>query len=265
MPDIRTRTAIQIVRRAGSLALDYFRNRSVLEISRKGHQDYVSEADRQVEETLRKALKVEFPDDAILGEELAATGGNSGFTWVIDPIDGTTNFLTGISIWAVVLAGVRDGDVEIGIIYDPCHDEMFVARKGAGATLNGAALELGSQTVLSEGTVGIGFSNRVGVEGIQFAIAELLEMGGVFARNGSGAVSLAWVAAGRLLGYIEEHMNAWDCLAGQLIVEESGGCIEEQSADVMLKSGGRVVVGAPGAFEDLRRISDLAFSLRDTS
>lgn len=259
--DLRQRAdlAVGIAKDAGVLALDYFGS-STLQIDRKGPQDYVSEADREVELRVRAALAERFPEDGIVGEEGAPVPGRSGFTWVIDPVDGTTNFINGIPAWTVVLAGVRDGRTEIGIIHDPCHGETFVALRGGGAALNGTPLRLQPGLTMSEGTTGIGFSNRVGTDGTMKLMAEIFARGGIFLRNASGALSLAYVASGRLLGYVEEHMNAWDCLAGQLIIAEAGGGVEQQDADDMIARGGRVVVGAPGIFEDLVTIADAAFA-----
>lgn len=255
----RTNRATEIAVEAGKLALEYFHHQDTLEIESKGHQDFVSQADREVEVLTRKLIAAAFPDDTIVGEEQAPQTGTSGFTWVIDPIDGTTNFVNSIPAWTVVLAGVRNGRTEIGVIHDPCHDETFVAMRGHGATLNGRALALTGAAVLTNGSVGVGFSNRVDVSGAGRLACSILSRGGFFHRNASGALSLAYVAAGRLLGYSEEHMNAWDCLAGQLIIAEAGGRVEDQDADDMIAVGGRVVVAAPGIFDELVRLSDEAF------
>lgn len=245
---------------AGQLALRYFENRDDLVIDRKGHQDFVSQADREVEALTRRLLEEAFPDDGIVGEEDAPKPGTSGFTWVIDPIDGTTNFINGIPAWTVVIAGVSDGKTRLGVIHDPCHDETYVACAGAGAMLNGKPLSIDDDRTLSEGTVAIGYSRRVADEGIVRLVAALMNEGAMFFRNASGALSLAYVASGRVLGYSEEHMNAWDCLAGQLIVAEAGGVVEVQDAESMILDGGRVVVGTPAVFDRLLEISRQAFS-----
>jgi myo-inositol-1(or 4)-monophosphatase len=259
MNEHRAETAVEIARSAGALALKAFRHPDLLRVERKGHQDFVSQADRDVEALTRGLLAEAFPEDAIVGEEEAPRPGTSGFTWVIDPIDGTTNFINGIPAWTVVLAGVSGGKTQVGVVHDPCHAETFVALRGAGATLNGRPLTVPDKSTLKAGTTGIGFSNRVGTEGVMHLMQGILDEGGVFLRNGSGALSIVYVAAGRTLGYVEEHMNAWDCLAAQLIVEEAGGGVEDQDADAMIARGGRVVVGVPGVFEDLVRLSNNAF------
>ena len=251
--------ALEIALEAGRLGLDYFQRRADLVVEVKGHQDFVSEADTQVELLVRQRLSEAFPDDAIVGEEHEPKPGTSGFTWVIDPIDGTTNFVNGIPAWTVVIAGVAQARAQIGVIVDPCHDERYVAIKGQGATLNGQPLALKGGLTLRDGSIGVGFSNRVRTDGIDALVSALLGTGSVFHRNASGALSLAYVAAGRLLGYSEEHMNAWDCLAGQLLVAEAGGGVEVQDADQMIAKGGRVIVGAPDVFPELLAISEAAF------
>jgi myo-inositol-1(or 4)-monophosphatase len=259
-PASRLETLEAICLEAGQLALHYFENQDELVVDRKGHQDFVSQADRNVETLTRKLLANAFPDDGIVGEEDAPKAGTSGFTWVIDPIDGTTNFVNGIPAWTVVVAGVSDGKTQIGVIHDPCYSETYSAVAGNGATLNGKPLVINDTRTLSEGTVGVGYSNRVDDRGILRLVTALVDEGAMFHRNASGALSLAYVAAGRLLGYAEEHMNAWDYLAGQLIVAEAGGGVEKQNADTVIAEGGRVIVGTPVVFKRLLEISKRAFS-----
>lgn len=251
--------AVQLCRQAGELARGYFADRSDLVVDRKGAQDWVSEADRNVETLIRKRLAEAWPDDGVYGEEHAPTPGTSGFDWVIDPIDGTTNFINGIPAWTIVLAGVANGRTQLGVMYEPNVDEMYVAQRGKGATLNGKSMQVASGIKPENGTIAAGYSNRVELANIVPVIAGIVETGAMFHRNASGALSIAYVAAGRLLGYLEEHMNAWDCLAGQLMVEEAGGRVEVQDADEMIRKGGRVVVGTPDTFDAIRRIADSAW------
>ncbi|WP_415183668.1 inositol monophosphatase family protein [Phaeovulum sp.] len=252
--------AQRIAREAGALALEYFRHWDRLAVETKGHQDFVSEADKNVELKVRAALAEAFPDDGIVGEEGAPHSGTSGFTWVIDPIDGTTNFINGIPQWCVILACVRAGRTEIGVVHDPVHDEMHHARRGGGAFCNAGPIHCATGKGLGEGSVGVGFSGRTPTKGIKHLINALIDKGGIFWRNGSGGLSLAYVASGRILGYLEEHMNAWDYLAGQLIVVESGGRTEPGDADVAIAHGGRVVVGAADCWDDIARLADGAYA-----
>lgn len=258
MNEQRAKIAKAIAIKAGEMAMGFFRRREDLKIDAKGHQDFVSEADRQVETLIRERLARALPDDAIVGEEHAPTPGNSGFTWVIDPIDGTTNFLNGIPLWCVAIAVVADGQTQIGVIHDPNHNETFSAIRGQGVWMNDKPLSLGPREI-SSGTVCVGSSRRSPPADVAKFVQLITESGGVFARTGSGALGLAYVAANRYIGYSESYMNAWDCLAGQLMIAEAGGVIEDQNADEFIANGKRVIAAAPGVFEDLIEINKLAF------
>ncbi len=251
--------AIAICKEAGTIASRYFSDRGGLIVDQKGAQDWVSEADRNVETFIRQRIAEAWPNDGIFGEEHGETQGSSGFDWVIDPIDGTTNFVNGIPAWTIVLASVAEENTEIGVIHDPNINETFVASRGGGATLNDAPMRVASGVALHQGTVAVGYSNRVDNRNIVPIVANLIERGAMFHRNASGALSLAYVAAGRLLGYVEEHMNAWDCLAGQLMIAEAGGVVEDQDAGAMIRNGGRVIAGTPDVFDTLREISENAW------
>ncbi len=252
--------AVAVCKEAGAIAKKYFADRGDLVVDQKGAQDWVSEADRNVETFIRQRIAEFWPEDGVFGEEHGATEGKSGFDWVIDPIDGTTNFVNGIPAYTIVLAGVAEGRTMVGVIHEPNVDETFVATRGEGATLNGTRFHVASGVALRDGTVAVGYSNRVETRHVLPVVAELIERGAMFHRNASGALSLAYVAAGRLLGYVEEHMNAWDCLAGQLLVAEAGGTIEDQDADAMIRDGGRVIVGTPDVFETLLEIAEDAWN-----
>ncbi|WP_375228553.1 inositol monophosphatase family protein [Roseobacter sp. S98] len=255
----RSKFAEALAKEAGEVALGYFSDRDSLVVDQKGAQDWVSEADRNVEIFVREKIAAVFPDDGIVGEEHAPRTGTSGFVWVIDPIDGTTNFVNGIPAWTIVLAVASDGATQLGVIHEPNVGETYTAVRGAGAALNGRPMQVASGVDLASGTVSVGYSNRVDAAHVVPVIAALVERGSLYHRNASGALSLAYVAAGRLLGYVEEHMNAWDCLAGQLMVQEAGGMLEAQNADQMIADGGRVIVGAPDVFDTLVDICDSAW------
>jgi myo-inositol-1(or 4)-monophosphatase len=261
MPDIDLRHAAarRIAAEAGALALDYFRQWDQLTIDVKGHQDFVSEADRDVELAVRAALTRAFPDDGIVGEEGAAKPGTSGFTWVIDPIDGTTNFINGIPQWCVILACVQGGQTVIGVVHDPVHDELHHAVRGGGAFCNDLPIRCSPKISLQEGSLGVGFSGRTHIDGIKRLVNAACDAGTVFWRNGSGGMSLAYVATGRILGYVEEHMNAWDFLAGHLIVAEAGGRVEPVNADDAIARGARVVVAAAGVFDAVQALATAAY------
>ncbi|MCY1128341.1 inositol monophosphatase [Frigidibacter sp. RF13] len=263
MTDLAARytAARQIAATAGALALDYFRKWDQLTIDVKGHQDFVSEADRSVELAVRAELARAFPGDGIVGEEGAPTPGSSGYTWVIDPIDGTTNFVNGIPQWCVIIACVYRGQTVIGVVHDPVHDEMHHAIAGGGAFCNDRAIHCSAKASLREGSLGVGFSGRTHIKGIKQLVSRCCDEGTVFWRNGSGGLSLAYVASGRILGYVEEHMNAWDFLAGHLIVAEAGGRVEPVDADEAIVRGGRVVVAGAGVYDAVSALAKAAYDV----
>lgn len=255
----REKFAVEVARRAGELGLRFFRNLDSLTIESKGHQDLVSEADREVETFVRAALADAYPDDGIVGEEHAPTTGTSGFDWVIDPIDGTANFVRGIPAWTVVIAGALHGRTEVAVIHEPCTGETFHGHRGGGAFLNGKPMRATTLASLGEGSVGTGFSNRREVRNIVPFIEMLVSRGGVFYRNASGALMLAYVASGRLLGYVEEHMNAWDCVAGMLLVEEAGGRVVASDPASVLADGTVVIAGGAHVFAEIEAMAVDAF------
>lgn len=256
----RLESAKTIARDAGALALDFFRDIASLKIEAKGAQDLVSNADRDVETFVRDRLQAEFPEDGIVGEEHENIPSRSGWTWVIDPIDGTANFVRGIPQWCVIIACVRDDKTRIGVIFEPVTGELFWAADGQGSFLNDRRLSVAETKGLFDGSVGVGMNGRTETLAASRVIGELSQRGGIFFRNASGGLMLAYVAAGRLIGYTEAHMNAWDCLAGQLLIAEAGGRVEDQSAEAMLVSGGRVIAGSPVIFDELIALSEAAYA-----
>ncbi|MGY6549079.1 MAG: inositol monophosphatase family protein [Roseinatronobacter sp.] len=245
-------------RAAGRHALALFRDRDALKIDTKDSaMDMVSRADREAEEIIRSHITATFPEDGLLGEEGGAQAGSSGLTWVIDPIDGTLPFLSGLPHWCVVIAIQSAARTEAGVIFQPLTDDIFTARHASGAMLNGTALRIPEGIMLTNRLTGLGASHRTDPEYIARLVAALMAAGGMFYRNGSGALMLASVAAGRLAGYYEPHMNPWDCLAGLLIVREAGGRTAPYPHDTALHAGGPVLAAAPGVWTDLTAVLDL--------
>ncbi len=222
--DQRFSLARSIAEEAGRLALDYFENRGSLVIETKRDlQDVVSIADRNVETLIRDRVAAAFPQDGFLGEEFGHVEGSSGFTWVVDPIDGTAPFVNGMPTWCVSIAVLRGGVPVVGVVQVPCDDELYAAAADRGASLNGKPLRLDPTRTIQNAMTGIGCNTYVAPERVGQIIAGLLGIGGNFIRNGSGALMLAYVAAGRLVGYYEPFMRAWDCMAGYCLVKEAGG------------------------------------------
>lgn len=259
MPDpITTRhdLACAIARQGGALALQYFNARDTLVIEAKANpQDVVSRADREVEDLIRAAILTACPDDAILGEEGAATAGSSGYTWVIDPIDGTMPFVSGIPQWCVAIALVHDNRTVAAATFAPAMDILFSAQRGRGAFANGTPCRIPAELDLTGAMTAIGASHRTPQAVITATIGNLVAKGGMFYRNGSGALMLAQVACGQLAGYLEHHMNAWDCLGGLLMITEAGGHVLEPDMQAMLATGGPVLGAAPRVYADLHRIA----------
>jgi myo-inositol-1(or 4)-monophosphatase len=256
-PALRLAAAEAVAREAGSLARRYYLVRDTLEIESKGAQDLVSQADREVETLIRDRLARLFPEDGFVGEEHAhALKTDGGGHWVIDPIDGTWCFLNGIGSWCVSLAYERAGRIEAGVVYDPMADELFAARRGGGAVLNGVPIRVADATSLADGTVSLGYSLRVPVTSMLPLFDKLLNARGMYQRHGSGALGLAWTAAGRLIGYLEPHMNSWDCLAGLLLVEEAGGFTNDFLENNGLLDGNPVIAGPKALEAEFARLTD---------
>lgn len=257
--DARFALAKAIAGEAGAVALGYYNSRETLVIETKRDlQDVVSIADREVENLIRARVAAAHPGDGFLGEEYGLAGGTSGYTWVVDPIDGTSPFVNGMPNWCVSIAVVFGGEPVIGVICAPCHDEIYAGAAGKGATLNGKLLSLDPSRTIRNAVTGIGANNYVTPAFVGKMVENLLEAGGNFIRNGSGALMLAYVAAGRLVGYYEPYMHAWDCLAGYCLVKEAGGWYHPFPVEgEQLTKGAPVLAAGPGAREDLRRIAGL--------
>jgi myo-inositol-1(or 4)-monophosphatase len=248
---------------AGALALDYFNRRHELTIeTKRDAQDVVSIADRNVEIFLREAVAKSFPEDGFLGEEFGHTVGSSGFTWVVDPIDGTSPFVNGMPNWCVSIGIIFNEQPVIGVINAPVHREIYAGAKGQGATLNGAVITVDPSRTVQNAVTGIGSNAYVTAEEVGRLMSEVHRRGGNLFRNGSGALMLAYVAAGRLVGYYEPYMHAWDCAAGFCLAQEAGAYVYPfPMNDEALKKGNPVFVAAPGAADELLGIARLSRKL----
>jgi len=194
--------------------------------------DMVSDADREAEEAIVDVLQAERPDDGILGEEGTEEDAASGRRWVIDPLDGTTNFLYGFPAWAVSVA-VEDADgVTCGVVFDPNRDELFAAERGSGATLNGEPIRVREGASLERALIATGFGYDADRRARQAdVLREVLPAVRDVRRAGAAALDLSWVAAGRLDGYWERGLHRWDWAAGRLLVTEAGGEVRDLPDD----------------------------------
>lgn len=221
--------ATSIAQQAGALALRRRSEGVTVAASKSSMEDVVTLADRETEDLIRSLLAEARPDDGILGEERDSVAGTSGLTWVVDPIDGTVNYLYGIRQYSVSIA-VVEGEPEpttwsalAGVIFNPAMEELFAATADGGATLNAGALQVAPQVELSQALIGTGFGYRAErrVEQAKVLVGLVARIRDI-RRQGSAALDLCDVAAGRLNGYFERGLNPWDHAAGALIAEEAG-------------------------------------------
>lgn len=244
--------AAGLIAEAGELALGYFQRLDSLNVRSKGPQDMASEADLNTEILIRDRLKQRFPEDGFLGEETGQGEIDSAAgIWVVDPIDGTQPFVSGLTSWCVSMAYVLNGRLEIGFVTSPARGERFAGRRGGAATLNGTPIRVSAATGLTNGMVGIGYSPRIRPEQFLPPFVRLLQAGGTFYRDGSGALTLCYVACGRLLGYVEPHINSWDCLGALAVIEAAGGMSNEFLAGDGLRRGNRLIAGPVGLYPTL--------------
>jgi myo-inositol-1(or 4)-monophosphatase len=228
-----------VAREAGSL-MKARSGSAAVAFSMKGHQDYLTELDGEVERLVRARLAGAFPYDGFIGEE--GGGEATDNAWVIDPIDGTANFARGLAHFCVSIGYVANGASRVGVIYDPTRDELFAAATGLGATLNGAPIKVSSVSDIRQSSVECGWSMRRPISDWVALVGRVAATGAGVYRSGSGALGLAYVAAGRLEAYCELHINAWDVAAGLALVAEAGGRANDFYAEGGLQSGNPVLV-----------------------
>jgi myo-inositol-1(or 4)-monophosphatase len=243
--DLRLLAAAAIAREAGWLAsADFCSRPKTLQLDFKGDQDYVSATDSKVEGLIRTRLHEAFAGDSFYGEEGGGEFGSD--VWVVDPIDGTANFMRGIPLFCISIAFIRHGQCQIGIIYDPVHDELYAARRSSGATLDGRPMRVSGLTNIRQATIEVGWSTRLPSDPYIALVQALKSEGAGVRRGGSGALALAYVADGRLDAYCELHINSWDALAGLLLVEEAGGWTNDFLNNDGLVHGNPILACTPG-------------------
>lgn len=241
--------ATDLAHRAGSLALS-MRTGIAAHETKSSPTDVVTAADQASERLLVDGIRVARPDDGVLGEEGASVEGSSGVRWVVDPVDGTVNFLYGIPQWAVSVGVEVDGVPTVGVVFDPAKDETWTAVRGQGAFLDGRPVRCSSATELSQTMLATGFSYDARRRAVQAQhLVRVLPLVRDIRRMGAGALDLCAIAAGRVDAYYEQAMNPWDWTAGALIAREAGARVgglrgRPESSDL-------VVAAAPGVFEAL--------------
>lgn len=246
--------AVEVAEEAGRLLVEHQGRRLTVE-TKSTSTDPVSEADRDSERLLVDRILAARPDDAILGEEDAGNrSGTSGIRWVLDPLDGTVNYLYGIPLWCVSVAAEDDQGSVVGVVHHPASGETFRASRGGGAWLGERRLEVTDVDDAGQALVATGFAYDRSVRGDQGRdAAELVTYVRDLRRGGAAALDLAWVAAGRFDAYLEFGLQPWDWAAGTLLVTEAGGVVSRPER----RLGGQDLVGVlaagPGVHDDLAR------------
>lgn len=221
--------AVQTAREAGRILAERFGR--ITEVSHKGEIDLVTEADLASERFIIERIRNYYPRHAILAEESGPSDAGerrSDYVWIVDPLDGTTNYAHGYPVFAVSIALEHQGEILLGVVYDPMRDELFAAERGAGATLNGRRIRVSDVEDLNKAMLCTGFPYDVRERG-EFArhFRNFIMTAQAVRRDGSAALDLAYVASGRFDGFWEEGLNPWDVAAGALLVEEAGGRVTD--------------------------------------
>lgn len=236
--------AIRAARNAGGLIQRHSEKVGQLTIERKSNNDFTSEVDHIAEQEIIQVINYAYPDHAILAEESGKHPGNH-YTWVIDPLDGTTNFLHGYPQYSVSIALKNKGKTEVGVVYDPLRDELFTAEKGGGAMLNNRRIRVGKQINLNTALIGTGFPFKYPqhLEAYIDMFRTLTPATAGIRRAGSAALDLAYLAAGRLDGFWEIGLKEWDMAAGILLVQEAGGVVTDFSFNEDYVKSGNIICG----------------------
>ena len=248
---------MKTARRAGRALLKDFGEVENLQVSTKGPGDFVSRADRNAEKIIKDSLMEARPTYGFLGEEgTEIEGADPTRRWIVDPLDGTTNFLHGMPHWAVSIALEHKGQIVIGVIYDPVKDELFFAEKGEGAWMNEKRLRVSGRTKMIECcfATGLPFAGRSDLPATLQDLARVLPTCAGVRRWGSAALDLAYVAAGRFDGYWERRLNAWDIAAGIIIVREAGGFVEPINPAADIIANGELIAAAEPIFDQFAKV-----------
>ena len=257
------RRASQIINRA-SHDLEH------IKVTTKQHADFVTEVDKAAEAAIIDVLREAYPDYGILAEEsglAGGTGGGSDYQWIIDPLDGTTNFIHGVPQYSVALALAYRGQVNQALVYDTLRNEMFTASKGGGAFLNERRIRVSKCLKLDDALMGTGFPYRVfdHVDAYMGMLKEFSQRSAGIRRMGSAALDLAYVACGRFDAFWEFGLMPWDMAAGSLLISEAGGLVSDLSGGDDYLQTGNIVAGTPKVFSQVLQVVDSFRSSRLTA
>ena len=247
--------AVKAARRAGGIINRASRDVEQIKVSAKRDKDFVTEVDKAAEAAIIEVLKEAYPDHAILAEESGASG-DSDFVWIIDPLDGTTNFIHGFPQYCISIAQTQKGVLQHAVIYDPNRNELFTASKGAGAYLNERRIRVSKRAKMNEALIGTGFPFRYfeHVDAYLGIFRDMMHKTAGVRRPGAAALDLAWVAAGRIDGFWELGLSPWDMAAGALLITEAGGLVGDLTGEPNYLDTGNIVGGNPKVFAQLLQI-----------
>jgi myo-inositol-1(or 4)-monophosphatase len=250
--------AVKAARRAGGIINRAAQNLDLLHVSRKAHNDFVSEVDGAAEDAIIQVLLDAYPAHAILAEESGSRGDQekSEYQWIIDPLDGTTNFLHGFPQYSVSIALMHKGILTQAVVYDPCSNELFTASRGRGAYLNDHRLRVSKRTQLADCLIGTGFPFRdfTHIDSYLAIFKDIMPRTSGIRRPGSAALDLAYVAAGRYDGFWEMGLSPWDMAAGCLLITEAGGLVSDLEGNATYLKSGNIVAGNPKTFGQLLQV-----------
>lgn len=251
--------ALKAARKAGELIERGFERLDTVKVESKGRNDYVSDIDKKAEQEIIYHLSKAYPDHKFIGEEGGTSGDQkSDYEWIIDPLDGTTNFLHGIPQFSVSIACLYRGQLKHAVVLDPIKREEFTASQGRGATLNGRRIRVSTLNSLDGALIGTGipFNERTldFVDDYLNCLKEISSLTAGIRRPGSAALDLAYVAAGRFDGFWEMRLNSWDMAAGILLIKEAGGLISDFKGGSTYMDHGNIVCGTPKVFKPLLQI-----------
>ena len=252
-------TAVKAARRAATIINRASIELDQLRVGRKGPNDFVTEVDQAAEQAIVDVLRAAYPDHAILAEESGASSNlrdENENVWIIDPLDGTTNFIHGFPQYAISIALQQRGQITQAVIYDPTRNELFTATKGAGAFMNDKRLRVAKRDKLADALIGTGFpySDLSALDEYVKMFHVMTQKSAGLRRPGAAALDLAYVAAGRLDGFFEKNLKPWDMAAGALLVSEAGGIIANFSGEADYLYKGDVIAGSPKIFAQMLNV-----------
>ena len=248
--------AVMAAHRGGDTIIRSLPKLDKIKVEQKGRNDYVSEVDRNAERAIIHTIQKHYPDHAILAEE-SGQQGESDYTWIIDPLDGTTNFLHGFPIFCVSVGLMHKNRIEHGAVYDPLRQELFTASRGQGAHLDGRRIRVSKQRILERALIGTGFPFRdsnIGLSPYLKMLHAVLRNTSGVRRAGAAALDLCYVAAGRLDAFWETGLSKWDMAAGALIIREAGGIISGLDGSEDFLDTGHVLTGSPKIYSALAKL-----------